>query len=61
MLAGGYTVPVLVLEPCTVGVNEQRPVKAVTVHGIPHVRAIGSILVVLGVELGKEVVPLEGV
>lgn len=51
---------VLVLEPDAIGMDEQRPVIPEAVNRIPCPRPIGSILVVDSVELGKDVVPLEG-
>jgi hypothetical protein len=41
--------------------DEQRPVIPIAVNDVPHAGAIGFIVVVLGVKLGIDVVPLEGV
>ena len=55
------TALVLILEPCVVGIDKQGPVIPVGIHGIPHVRAIISIGMVLGVKLSEQVGTLERV
>jgi hypothetical protein len=50
VLAGGYTVLLLILEPAAIGIDKQRPVSTVTVHNIP---VTISVLIIGVMPLGK--------
>ena len=56
VFGSGGTGLVLILEPCTIGMDKQGPVFTVTVHSVPRLTSL-----MVTVELGMEVRPFKGV